>query len=145
MKGKKLALTGQENERVLLKVNGNSTDCKKVEDHNDGPQPPQGPEPELPELDLELDVDDAVVDVVDGVVIEGDDEEVRLLFYHHKPNGIDLKDEVVRCKCVSEFRISRSSFLPMTMNFNRKAKSLLTRQTKIPDYNNNQQKLPMYG
>ena len=143
MNGRKLALNGQENERVFLKSNGNDADCEKVEDHTDVPQPPQGPEPELPELDLELDVDDAVVDVVDGVVIEGDDEEVRLLFYHHKPNGIDLKDEVVRCKCVSEFRISRSSFLPMTMNFNRKAKSLLTRQTKILDYGD-QQKLPMY-
>ena len=144
MKGKKLALNGQGNERVFLKVNGDNTDCEKTEDNHDGPQPPQGPEPELPELDLELDVNDAVVDVVDGVVIEGDDEEVRLLFYHHKPNGIDLKEEVVRCKCVSELRISRSSFLPMTMNFNRKAKSLLTRQTKIPDFDN-QQKLPMYA
>jgi len=143
MNGKKLALTGQEIDRVFLKVNGNSMDCKKVEDRTDGPQPPQGPESELPELDLELDVNDAVVDVIDGVVIEGDDEEIRLLFYHHKPNGIDLKDEVIRCKCVSELRITRSSFLPMTMNLNRMAKSLVTRQTKIVDCAN-QQKLPMY-
>ena len=143
MNGRKLALNGRENELVFLKSNGNDADCEKVEDHIDVPQPPQGPEPELPELDLELDVDDAVVDVVDGVVIEGDDEEVRLLFYHHKPNGIDLKDEVIRCKCVSELRITRSSFLPMTMNLNRMAKSLVTRQTKIVDYAN-QQKLPMY-
>lgn len=61
--------------------------------------------------DLELDTDDAMVHPLDGIFIEHDDEEVRLLCYYFKPgfphNG------PIKCRCVCELRASHSAFLDL--------------------------------
>jgi hypothetical protein len=67
----------------------------------------------LPDFDIELDMGDIVVLPVDGVVIEGDEEVVKLLFYYYKPDRNNGDDEIIQCKCIAEFRASPSHFLTM--------------------------------
>ena len=46
---------------------------------------------ELPDFDIDLTVDeDVLVQSIDGVFIEGDEEEAKLLFYYNMPKGIDM-------------------------------------------------------
>lgn len=94
---------------------------------------PRGPEVGNPDFDLELDFNDTIVGTVDGVLISGDDEEVRLLFYHVKPEGFDPEDETVRCKGVAEFRISRSRYDTIAKDMSRTINSYKMKQRKIDD------------
>ena len=96
-----------------------------------------------PDYDLEVDIDDAIVQAIDGVIIEGDDDEIRLLFFYYKPDMISNEDGAIRCKCIAEFRVSRSNFIPIAKDLYTKARNLRKYQTNKYDYEN-QEKLPMY-
>lgn len=91
------------------------------------------PEPDI-DYELEIDACEAIVSPVDGVIIEGDDEEIKLLFYHFKPKGIDVEGEIIRCKCVVEFRISRHKFLPVAKHISEKARALKFFQRNLSEY-----------
>lgn len=95
---------------------------------------PRGPEVDNPDFDLELDFNDTLVGTVDGVLINGDNEEVRLLFYHIKPNGVDPEDETIKCKGVAELRISRSRYNTITKDMGKSLTFYNTNQRKIDDY-----------
>ena len=91
------------------------------------------PEPGI-DYELEIDACEAIVLPVDGVIIEGDEEEIKLLFYHYKPKGVDVEDEIIKCKCVVEFRISRHKFLPVAKHISEKANTLKFFQRKLSEY-----------
>jgi hypothetical protein len=99
--------------------------CETDDDVDD--RPPLDEE-DVPDVDLEMDTEDAIVQAVDGVLVDGDDEEVRMLFYHHKIGGLDLEDDTIRCKAVAEFRVSRKAFSAIANNFSRGAKGLKKKQ-----------------
>ena len=99
----------------------------------------------LPDFELEMDVDDeAQVQSIDGVIIEGDDEVARLLFYYYKPKGVDAEGELVKCRCIAEFRVSRSKLKEIVKDINdniRHVRKNLGRRNQ----NVYQDKLPMYS
>jgi len=64
------------------------------------------PEREIDEVEITLDFEDAIVQPVDGVIIQGDDEEIKLLFFYLKSESNHDEDDIARCKCVAEFRMS---------------------------------------
>ena len=95
------------------------------------------------EFDLDLDIGEAIVQAIDGVLIKANDEEVRLLFYYHKPDGIDVEDEVIYCKGVAEFRFSKKNFYGILKNLNGNLNKLIKNQKKIDDYC--PERLPMFA
>jgi len=111
-------------------------DAKKLVVHPDGPHID-------PDLDIDVDVDKVTVQAIDGVLIEGDDEEVRILFYHYKPDAINIEDETIMCQGVAEFRVSRSRFNSIAKDFNLSRERFKTGQKKIDEYF--QEKLPMFA
>jgi len=111
------------------KLLSNSNNCK--EKTNDIPL---GPEMENPDFDLEIDFSDTIVDTIDGVLINGDDEEVRLLFYLIKPDGIDTNDETIKCKGIAEFRIPKSRYKSITKDMLKNLAKLDINQSKIDDF-----------
>jgi len=69
-------------------------------------------EPDNEDLEqLELDVDDTYVQVVDGIIVGGDDEEIKMLFFYKTP----LQD---KCKGIVEFRTSKSRFVEIYQEIN---------------------------
>jgi len=83
-------------------------------------------EPDDEDLEkLELDIEDTFVQVVDGIIVGGDDEEVKMLFFYKKPC---VQDE---CKGVVEFRTSRSRFLEISREINEMAMVLRGNETGI--------------
>ena len=94
------------------------------------------------DFDLDLDIKDAIVEPIDGVLIKVIDEEIRLLFYYHKPDGVDAEEEVIRCKGVAEFRTSKSTFKEIVRDVNEKFKQIKN-QKKIDDYAS--EKSPMFA
>jgi len=103
---------------------------------------PDEPDPSA-DFDLELDIDDAIVQAIDGVLIKSEGEEVKLLFYYYKPDGIDVEEETIRCKGIAEFRTTRSTFKAITKDFNGKLKRINRYQKKIDDYTV-KEKQPMF-
>jgi hypothetical protein len=82
------------------------------------PQEVEACEPDDEDLEsLELDIDDTLVQVTDGVIVGGDDEEIKMLFFYKTP----LQD---RCKGVVEFRTSKTRFLEITREVNKMAKMI---------------------
>jgi len=105
----------------------------------------QPEEPEIdPDFDLELEIDDAIVQAIDGVLIKADEEEIKLLFYYYKPDGIDIEDEIIYCKGIAEFRISKKNFYTIVKNLNGNLNKLIKHQKKIDNYFY-QDRLPMYS
>ena len=99
---------------------------------------------ELPDFELEIEVDDdAQVQSIDGVIIEGDEEIARLLFYYYKTKGIDAEEELVRCKCIAEFRVSRSKLKEIVIDFNDNLRHV-RKNIGRKGQNSYQDKLPMY-
>lgn len=96
-----------------------------------------------PDCDIELDMGDILVMPIDGVVIEGDDEEVKLLFYYYKSDGNNGEDDVIRCKCVAEFRASRSHFISMMKSLHSKEKNLNVHKKTLREWAT-QEQLPMF-
>ena len=84
--------------------------------------------------DIELEAEDAIVQVVDGVLIGGDDEEVKMMFYYIKPGGNALEDDRIQCRGVAEFRTSKAKFLEIAKYINFKEKELGRYQRKLDDY-----------
>lgn len=75
-------------------------------------------EPDDEDLEkLDLDIEDILVQVVDGIIVGGDDEEIKMLFFYRKP----IQDQ---CKGVVEFRTSKSRFLEISREVNEMAKVL---------------------
>jgi hypothetical protein len=103
-----------------------------------------GVEEELPDFELDLEVDEeSPVQTVDGVIIEGDEEIARLLFYHYKTNGIDIEEELVRCRCIAELRVSRTKLKQIVKDINENIKNS-RRNVNGREINIFQEKLPMY-
>jgi len=100
-------------------------------------------EEELPDFDLDMDVDEAVVRVIDGVVIEGDTEEIRMLFYHHKPDPLDVTNNMIRCKAVAELRSSCKTFNKIAKDFGRLNNGLKKRK-KTVEQCSNRDRVPMF-
>jgi len=111
-------------------------DKKEVKVNSEGSDPGA-------EFELDLDIAEAIVQVIDGVLIKANEEEIRLLFYYHKPDGIDVEDEVIYCKGVAEFRFSKKNFFNIIKNLNGNLNKLIKNQKKIEDYF--QDRLPMYA
>ena len=80
---------------------------------------------------ITLDFEDAIVQPVDGVIVQGDDEEIKLLFFYVKPESNHDEDGVPRCKCVAEFRVSRSRFIDISRDINIKVKDIEREGEKI--------------
>jgi hypothetical protein len=76
------------------------------------------------EVEITLDFEDAIVQPVDGVIIQGDDEEIKLLFFYVKPESNHDEDGVARCRCVAEFRVSRSRFMNISRDINIKVRDI---------------------
>lgn len=72
-------------------------------------------EPDDEDLEkLELDIEDTLVQVVDGIIVGGDNEEIKMLFFYKKP----IQDQ---CKGVVEFRASKSRFQEIAREVNEMA------------------------
>ena len=82
------------------------------------------PEREIDEVEITLDFEDAIVQPVDGVIVQGDNEEIKLLFFYVKPDSNHDKDGIARCECVAEFRVSRSKFMDISRDINVKVKDI---------------------
>jgi hypothetical protein len=59
------------------------------------------------EEQMHFDTSDIEVKPFDGLLIGGDDEQVKLLFYYTKPGSS------IDCRCVIELRTSRTQFIAM--------------------------------
>ena len=69
----------------MKKVEFESEVCCEKEDVEETVNIYEEEEIEEEYVDLELDTDDAVVYSADGVLINGNSEEIRLLFFYFKP------------------------------------------------------------
>lgn len=88
----------------------------------------------ITQQELQFDVEDTLVQVVDGVAISNDDELIKLLFYYFKPGENPETDDKVECKAVAEFRISQKGFLGIVKELNNKAKGLRRYHKKLTDF-----------
>lgn len=59
---------------------------------------------------IEIDAEDAIVRAIDGVLVDSDDEEVRMLFYHYTVESELGPDDILRFKAIAEFRTSKTVF-----------------------------------
>ncbi|MBN1861613.1 MAG: hypothetical protein JW840_09160 [Candidatus Thermoplasmatota archaeon] len=85
----------------------------------------------LPDYDIELDMDNIVVLPIDGVVVENNDDEVKLLFYYYKPDRDNGEDDIIRCKCIAEFRVSPSHFITIAKDIINKTSDINVNQKKF--------------
>jgi len=70
-------------------------------------------------VDLELDTDDAIVYSADGVLVNENSEEIRLLFFYFKPlSNSKEKSDKLRCKGIVEFRMTPSRFKAVVEQLN---------------------------
>jgi len=81
--------------------------------------------------EITLDFEDAIVQPADGVIVQGDDEEIKLLFFYLKPESNHDEDGIPRCKCVAEFRVSRSRFMDISRDINIKVTDIEREKEKI--------------
>ena len=76
-------------------------------------------EPDDEDLEkFDLDIEGIFVQVVDGIIVGGDGEEVKMLFFYRKPC---VQGE---CRAVVEFRTSKSRFLEISREINEMVKVL---------------------
>jgi hypothetical protein len=94
-------------------------------------------------FELDMDIKDAIVEPIDGVLIKDVDDDIRLLFYYHKPGGMDIDEETIECKGVAEFRTSKQVFKEIVKHVNQRYKTL-TFQQKTLDEHIQEQQLPMF-
>ena len=67
------------------------------------------------EQELNFDFEYTSVEPLDGVIIDVDDDQIKLLFYHKKPgNNGD-------CRAIVEFRLSPGKFLEIADEFEKRA------------------------
>ena len=86
---------------------------------------------EVESKEITLDFEDAAVQSIDGVIVQGDDEEIKLLFFYLKPESNHDEDGIARCKCVAEFRVSRSKFMDISRDINIKVTDIEKEREKI--------------
>ena len=86
---------------------------------------------EVESKEIAVDFEDAIVQSVDGVIVQGDDEEIKLLFFYVKPESDHDEDNIQRCKCVAEFRVSRSRFMDIARDINIKVTDIDEEREKI--------------
>jgi len=67
---------------------------------------------------IAMDFDDILVQSVDGLIVGGDEEEIKLLFYYVKPESCIDEDGAVEGKGVAELRVSRSKFMGIAKEIN---------------------------
>ena len=94
--------------------------------------------------DVEFDVDDVIVQPVDGIMIKKEEEEVRLLFFYFKPGMPDAENYLTRYKAVAEFRIPNSTFIKIAEDIEETALCFKEQQKKIDDYLI-EEKIPMFA
>jgi len=73
---------------------------------------------------IELDVGNVLVHPVDGVLIGGDEEEIKLLFFYMKPESYYDDGGTPQCRCVAELRMSCSKFLDIANEINKRIKDI---------------------
>ena len=78
---------------------------------------------------IEIDAEDAIVRAIDGVLVDSDDEEVRMLFYHYTVYSELVPDDIPRFKAIAEFRTSKTVFNAIMKILNKSAK----RNTRTKD------------
>jgi hypothetical protein len=86
---------------------------------------------EVESKEIAVDFEDAIVQPVDGVVTQGDDEEIKLLFFYVKPDSNHDEDGIPQCKCVAEFRMSCSRFMDISRDINIKVADIEREREKI--------------
>ena len=86
---------------------------------------------EVESKEITLDFEDAAVQSIDGVIVQGDDEEIKLLFFYLKPESNHDEDGIARCRCVAEFRVSRSKFMDISRDINIKVTVIEKEREKI--------------
>ena len=95
------------------------------------------------EYKYKIDLDDIIVQPVDGVFIKNGEEEVRLLFFYIKPGMKGEDDETIIYKALAEFRIPRSTFQEIAEDIQNTASDFKKNFIKIDDSSYN--KLPMFA
>jgi hypothetical protein len=85
-------------------------------------------------FELDMDIKDAIVEPIDGVLIKDVDDDIRLLFYYHKPGGMDIDEETIECKGVAEFRTSKQVFKEIVKKVNKKYEDIRVNQKKIDSF-----------
>ena len=91
--------------------------------------------PDFEEVEKEkivLDVDNVLVCPIDGVIIGGDEEEIKLLFFYLKPESYYEDEETTQCRCVVELRMSCSKFINILRDMNERLKDLERGGKEIP-------------
>jgi hypothetical protein len=73
---------------------------------------------------IAMDFDDTLVQSVDGLITDGDDEEIKLFFFYVKPESYINEDEVKECKCVVELRVSCNKLTGIANEINEKMKDI---------------------
>ena len=86
---------------------------------------------EVESKEITLDFEDAAVQSIDGVIVQGDDEEIKLLFFYLKLESNHDEDGIARCRCVAEFRVSRSKFMDISRDINIKVTVIEKEREKI--------------
>ncbi len=86
---------------------------------------------EVESKEITLDFEDAAVQSIDGVIVQGDDEEIKLLFFYLKPESNHDEDGIARCRCVAKFRVSSSKFMDISRGINIKVTDIEKEREKI--------------
>ena len=73
---------------------------------------------------IAMDFDDILVQPVDGLIVGGDEEEIKLLFYYIKPESCIDEDGTIEGKGVIELRVSRSKFMDIAKEINMRVKDI---------------------
>jgi len=95
------------------------------------------------EYKFKIDIDDIIVQPVDGVLIKKSEEEVRLLFFYIKPGMKDPDEEIVIYKALAEFRLPQSTFQKIAEDIQNSARDCKNICLKNDDPSSD--KLPMFG
>ena len=71
-------------------------------------------EREIDKVEITLDFEDVIVQPVDGVIVQRDDEEIKLLFFYLKLESNHDEDSITWFNCAAEFRMFCSKFLDIS-------------------------------
>ena len=96
--------------------------------HEDIDEEAEGPE-------YYLNVDEAHVQSVDGVLFAEEKELIKILFYQYLPST--AVDEIIRCHGIIECRLSKTRFYSMVNEFNRYANQIGTYIHREGSFNDN--------
>ncbi|GAF81001.1 unnamed protein product [marine sediment metagenome] len=86
---------------------------------------------EVESKEIALDFEDAIVQAVDGVIVQGNNEEMKLLFFYLKPESNHDENSITWFKCVAEFRMFCSRFLDISRDINIRVNDIEREREKI--------------